>query len=277
MLISVIIPTYNRNDFLANCLDNLNPSNQSLSIADYEVIVTDDSNENIAKEFIEKQYPWVKWVSGPKKGPASNRNNGAKFAKNDWLLFLDDDCLPDDDILLNYKKMAVRDSKIAVMEGLIYSDTDIKPLFTAPVNMTGGHLWSCNFAIKKAVFEKINGFDENYKYANLEDNDLNKRLIIAGVLIIFNKDAKVYHPPRPVASPQKLARNHESWLYYHNKFGNKKTMVDLLKTIILTRLRSIHHSPKSFASVKVLSNLFVEVAYTIAYSRKWKKLNSSIE
>ncbi|MHC5729635.1 MAG: glycosyltransferase family 2 protein, partial [Nostoc sp.] len=68
-LFSVIIPTYHRNDLLAKCLDCLAPGVQTLSAEQYEVIVTDDGSQTTAEEMIRQQYPWAKWVAGPRKGP----------------------------------------------------------------------------------------------------------------------------------------------------------------------------------------------------------------
>src|SRR5665213_3286620 len=106
MKFSVIIPTCNRNDLLRKCLDLLAPSNQTID--NYEIIVTDDSKDGIAKDLIKQDYPWVCWVEGPKRGPAANRNNGAKTANGDWLVFIDDDCLPDKNVLNCYKNGIIK-------------------------------------------------------------------------------------------------------------------------------------------------------------------------
>jgi GT2 family glycosyltransferase len=166
MHISIIIPTCNRNDLLSVCLDSFKPGVQQVDGLEYEIIVTDDSVNNIAQGLIKEKYSGVKWVKGPKRGPAANRNNGAKVAKGEWLIFLDDDCIPDKDILSSYYDLVKNNNKVTVIEGLIYSDENTSPLFIAPVNLTGGHLWSCNFGIRRDIFENINGFDENYKYPN---------------------------------------------------------------------------------------------------------------
>jgi glycosyltransferase involved in cell wall biosynthesis len=104
---SVIIPTYHRNDLLAKCLDCLADGIQTLPFEQYKVIVTDDGSETTAEEMIRECYPWVQWVAGPHKGPAANRNNGAKYAKGKWLAFTDDDCLPDPQWLETYAEATV--------------------------------------------------------------------------------------------------------------------------------------------------------------------------
>src|SRR6185312_3373026 len=121
MKFSVIIPTCNRNELLHKCLNLLLVANQTIG-GDYEVIVTDDSKNNIAKNLINENYPWVKWVDGPKKGPAANRNNGTKLAIGDWVIFIDDDCLPDTNLLREYENGINRNPGALAFEGAILPD-----------------------------------------------------------------------------------------------------------------------------------------------------------
>ena len=122
MKLSVIIPTYYRNDLLAKCLGELAPVVQVLSIEQYEVIVSDDGMKHTAERMVKEKYTWAKWVAGPGRGPASNRNNGAKHAKGEWLVFLDDDCVPDRNILSAYLA-AINSYPLAnVFEGRISAD-----------------------------------------------------------------------------------------------------------------------------------------------------------
>jgi len=41
-----------------------------------------------------QRFPEVEWRQGPRKGPAANRNFGAKFSDSEWLIYIDDDCIP---------------------------------------------------------------------------------------------------------------------------------------------------------------------------------------
>src|SRR6476660_5056822 len=172
MFFSVIIPTCNRNELLSHCLDLLDKSVQTIDGSTYEVIVTDDSKDNGARSIVNEKYEVVQWVEGPKKGPAANRNNGAKHAKGEWLVFLDDDCLPNLEILEKYNFLITSNPNIQVLEGLIERERRMKsPLERAPGNSNtkGGFLLSCNFAIKRNLFWEIGGFDENFKYPHMED------------------------------------------------------------------------------------------------------------
>ena len=92
-LFSVVIPTCHRNDALAACLERLAPGKQSLAAASYEVIVTDDGSRATSEAMLREKFPWAKWMAGPRRGPAANRNHGAKHANGNWIAFADDDCL----------------------------------------------------------------------------------------------------------------------------------------------------------------------------------------
>ena len=203
LFFSVVIPTYHRNDLLAKCLDCLAPEIQTLSAEKYEVIITDDGSETTAQEMIEEQYPWVKWVQGKRKGPAANRNNGAKYAQGEWLFFTDDDCLPDPQWLKAYAEAIVNFPNYQVLEGRTYVDRPQQSLAEiSPINESGGHLWSCNFSINKKLFELLGGFDERFPYAAMEDVEIQFRLKKAGYDFLFIKSASVCHPWRPMSFSQ---------------------------------------------------------------------------
>jgi len=197
MFFSVIIPTCNRNALLRKCLNLLAPGNQMVMGFDYEVIVSDDSSNDISKLLIEEKYNWVKWTQGPKRGPAANRNNGAKYAKGEWLIFIDDDCLPDLYLIDQFYKAITDNKSIEVFEGCIKADRECRSFIEeSPINETGGYLWSCNFMINNNLFKNMQGFDEGFPFPAMEDVELNYRLLKAGKEILFVKDAYVIHPWR---------------------------------------------------------------------------------
>jgi GT2 family glycosyltransferase len=216
-MLSVIIPTCNRNDLLSKCLNQLSPATQGIDKDSYEVIVTDDSRDNIAKSLIEENYNWVKWIEGPKKGPAANRNNGAQHADSDWLVFLDDDCLPQKDWLLSYQYQIQNNAPETVFEGCTMADRPRKRLDEeSPVNLNGGNLWSCNFAIHKSIFNRLNGFDESFPFAAMEDVDFHIRVLrLANV--VFVPGAVVIHPWRRVAPFKSLKKHLRSHKYFLDK------------------------------------------------------------
>ncbi len=196
LLFSIIIPTRHRNNFLAMCLDRLAPGKQSLLAEYYEVIVTDDGTVTTSAELLTLHYPWVKWYQGPRKGPAANRNNGATYAQGEWLVFTDDDCLPEAGWLEAYQEAIRSYNHISVFEGRTFVDRPRRSIAeVAPVNEHGGCLWSCNFLVKKQVFVGLNGFDEDFPFATMEDIDFYLR-VSAVHQILFVPAAAVCHPWR---------------------------------------------------------------------------------
>ena len=196
LLFSVIIPTYHRNDLLANCLDCLAPGVQTLPAEQYELIVTDDGSQTTAQEMIYNRYPWVKWVAGSRNGPAANRNNGSKYAQGQWLAFVDDDCLPDPQWLEAYATAIADQPSCIVFAGRVYVDRPRVSLAEySPIFESGGRLPSGNFTIQQQLFKSIGGFDERFATA-MEDLDLMVRLTKRGYKFPFIKLASVCHPWR---------------------------------------------------------------------------------
>jgi GT2 family glycosyltransferase len=202
---SVIIPTYQRPNDLARCLEQLKPGAQSLPFEHYEVIVTDDEGKGgNTQTLVAEKYPWAKWVAGPGRGPAANRNCGADYAQGNWLVFTDDDCIPSPKWLRAYAKEAK--NSVAVMEGATVPEGPRESLaWQAPINTEGGKLWSCNLAIKVSCFSALGGFDTDYPFA-LEDMDFKTRVLKKEMPWTFVQRAVVVHPWRYCTARQLFAR-----------------------------------------------------------------------
>ena len=214
---TVVIPTCRRNESLERCLDLLAPGVQTLPADEYEVIVTDDGpSDGGAHALVATRYPAVRWVQGPRRGPAANRNFGAAQARGAWLVFTDDDCLPQPEWLSAFaNRLEEAGPRVfRVLEGRTDAGVaKIGPFEQAPANPDGGLLWSCNFAIERSLFEAMGGFDAGFPYPHLEDVDFRWRLDDAGERYLFVPEARVIHPPRPVGGALKWARGQESSFY----------------------------------------------------------------
>ncbi|GAB4437348.1 MAG: glycosyltransferase [bacterium] len=92
MEVSVIIPTYNRKDFLREAL--LSVYNQTYK--DFEVIVYDDGSTDDTTQMIEtiKKYYPIKYISSEiNRGPSFARNRAVEAAQGRYIAFLDSDDL----------------------------------------------------------------------------------------------------------------------------------------------------------------------------------------
>ncbi len=216
MLFSVIIPTCNRDKLLCRCLDRILPPYQQLSSELYEVIVADDNADDHLVDELKGYYPTVKVVKGPRRGPAANRNAGARMAKGRWLVFIDDDCLPGDYLLSTYKK-EVEKNHVKVLEGCTIVDRQrMRFDEEAPYNWFGGNMWSCNFAIEKDFFFGLGGFDEKFIYPCLEDVDLRVR-IERSETIAFVPLAVVVHEWRRKTAFRDLRKQLHAHKYFYKK------------------------------------------------------------
>jgi glycosyltransferase involved in cell wall biosynthesis len=272
-LISVVIPTRDRNATLALCLDRLAPGAQTLPHDQYEVIVSDDSADHLAFELVRDRYPWARWREGPRRGPAANRNAGARAARGSWLVFTDDDCLPEPGWLEAFAAaMNPNEEALDVLEGRTTCRAGLdSPRQTAPVNLDGGRLWSCNFAIRRAGFERIGGFDERYPYAHMEDADLQFRLRKAGYMIHFVSQAEVDHPPRPLPWGVRLARVHESSVLHMVLHGPRRGLSWYLVNQARARMSRIVRGRKSIDTVSALASLPVELSHIALHWRAWHR------
>ncbi len=273
-LFSVIIPTYHRNDLLAKCLGLLAPGIQTLPFEQYEVIVTDDGSQATAEQMIREHYPWVKWVAASRKGPAANRNNGAKYAQGKWLVFTDDDCLPHSSWLSAFSSAITLN--ICVYEGKTTCEAGIhSPLEHAPINLTGGYLWSCNMLIRASCFHDLGGFDENFPHPHMEDVDLRERIKLARYSIAFVENAVVDHPPRKLPWGNKLGALQESLIYLCNKKNQTFSKAKVLNLILKTRLKAILLYPISWDSFKAAISLTIELSYVYFKLKHWNKKYSN--
>lgn len=272
-LISVVVPTYHRNDLLARCLERLAPGVQSLSPDVYEVIVTDDGSEGNAKAMVEERFPWAIWSPGAKKGPAGNRNSGARLARGKWIAFTDDDCVPSDRWLESFAS-AIENS-LDVYEGKTTCEEDLNsPLFHSPMNLEGGYLWSCNMMVSTALFGKLGGFDERFPFPHMEDVEFRERLKPCSG-IKFVEEAIVDHPPRLVPMGFRVARQHESRVYYDSLKNRATSYAGLLLEISKTRVRTILRHRFSLDSVRAIGSFLIEIVGVVVMMPSWRRKYST--
>jgi len=165
-MISIIIPTLNEERFLPSLLESIKKQN----FRDYEIIVADAGSEDRTREIA--AFYGCRIVEGGL--PAKGRNEGAKIAKGEILFFLDaDTLLPQNDFLNNAiaefqgRKLDVATfclipfplkRKSSLLFNLFYNNIILASEKFLPHAATG-------ILVKREIFEKIGGFDEEIKLA----------------------------------------------------------------------------------------------------------------
>jgi len=88
-MISVIIPTFNRKDFVCEALDSVMSQEGG---AEFETVVVDDASTDGTRERISEVYPHVRYERFEKnRGVSAARNRGIELARGEIIAFLDSD------------------------------------------------------------------------------------------------------------------------------------------------------------------------------------------
>ncbi len=268
-LFSVVIPTFERPALLARCLDRLAPGAQSLDLSRYEVIVTDDGRGTATAEMIAARYPWARWTEGPRRGPAANRNAGAAHARAPWLVFADDDCIPDREWLAGFLPSVDAHAEIAPGK-IVCREPWTSPLEHAPVNERGTFIWSCNMMIARSAFARLGGFDERFPFAHMEDLDLQDRARTLGLAERFASGAVVDHPPRRNAWGARLGRSHYAEVLYATLRQQPIELAPFLRKLVGNRLRAIRQRPRLFDGLSALVSLLFETFHVVTHWSGWR-------
>jgi len=188
-MISIIIPTFNEEMYLPRLLESI----KKQVYKNYEIIVADANSADKTRQ-IAKRYS-CRIVKGGM--PAIGRNNGAKAAKGDILLFLDADVTFGRDFLRNaVNELRERNLDVAgcyirplgnnVIDKIFFSIFNLW-IFTTQFfypNASGSGIFC-----KRWLHKKIKGFDETIRLS--EDMDYVRRCGKHGKFRIL-KTAKSY-------------------------------------------------------------------------------------
>ncbi len=258
--IDIVIPCAGRVHDLLQLLQSLHESCAvSLSNRCASITVTDDRHTAALDERLSQAFPGVRYVAGPARGPAVNRNNGARQGQAEWILFLDDDCYLQTDLLQAYLQKLAASPQADVLEGAIHA-VGPRPNGNhhAPLNTTGGALWSCNIMVRRSVFEAVQGFDEDFPFACMEDCDLRERLAAHPATLVFAERAVVFHPWRSISEREVTRQiiSHAIYAHKHPAFVSGWSLLHLLRTL---RGRMRLYASGSFASIPL--NKYRTVAY----------------
>lgn len=209
---SIIIPTLNRPQLLLNNVNEL----LKQAYSNYEIIIVDQSDVPYAEGIKNGlQYSGkIRYLHIDEKSLPNARNIGIKESKGDILIFLDDDIIPDDNLILHHAQ-GYHNPVIGCIAGRVIQElNDIKNTDTlgGRVCLSGRVLvnWDvkyrsyinfacgCNMSFSREAVKDTGLFDVRFKGSSqLEDTDYCYRLRKLGYKILFEPKASVRHlrPP----------------------------------------------------------------------------------
>ncbi|MBP1583609.1 MAG: glycosyltransferase [Victivallales bacterium] len=200
-LTSIIIPVYNNLEYTLKCLQSIYDIK---SQSPFEVIVVDDCSTDDYVSELRRQYPQVRLLRNEKNsGFLLTANHGARGAKGEYILFLNNDTEVIsgwlDELttaLYNHPEAGMIGSQLIHTQtgtlqesgNLICKNGEMLPLGRGcePDHPEFSYFREVDFVsaasiiLRKSVFDKMNGFDTTFAPAYFEDPDLGLRLQAAG-------------------------------------------------------------------------------------------------
>jgi len=196
--VSIVVCSYNGGKTLDRCLESL----KHVDYPDYEVILVDDGSKDNTPEIAAK-HPWIVNIRQENKGLSFARNVGGYAAKGEVIAYTDSDCMADPDWLYFLVGTLISGDYAGVggpnisppAENWIQACVSAAPGGPSHVLLTdvvAEHIPGCNMAFFKWAFEKVGGFDPEYRKAG-DDVDFCWRLQQEGQIIAFSPSAIVWH------------------------------------------------------------------------------------
>ncbi|WP_141733797.1 exopolysaccharide biosynthesis glycosyltransferase EpsD [Oligoflexus tunisiensis] len=214
ILLSVIIPTYNRASRLPVLIEAL--LQQTIDHSRSEIVIVDDGSRDstwsVLQSYEQKQKDgWIRTLSQDNQGQAVARQYGVREARGRFLLFLDDDMeAAHPGFLQSHLAFHEREAAATVALGAILPPRDnprrpafewfyeksIRTMYESFQKGTlvpaGVHFFSANVSLPKDLFLKVGGFNAAFRQA--EDRELGLRLQHeGGAKFAFVPEAAAFH------------------------------------------------------------------------------------
>ena len=237
MLISIIIPTYNRAHLIGETLDSILVQ----TYPNWECIVVDDGSTDttadVMREYIKKnsRFQYHQRPDNKKKGPNSCRNYGFELSQGECIKWFDSD-----DIMLPYLlekqvlsfaknvemsvcKLSYFDfkKKISIRENIIFLNYLIEDYLIGNVTFyISGPLW------KRIFLEKQNQlFDESL--TNLDDWDFNLRMLYQKPNITYSNEVLILYRVHGDSLSQEIGKG--NFKEVQSEFEARRKHLKLLK------------------------------------------------
>jgi glycosyltransferase involved in cell wall biosynthesis len=243
---SIIIPTYNRANELARCISAI--GSVAFSRERFEVLVVNDGGARPDVNQLQDLAPGIRIevISQRNRGPATARNSGARSARGDYLAFVDDDCIPPADWLVNLDSIATAnpDALIggrtvnALPDSLCSqaSQTLVDYVYSYYNVSEGGRnafFASNNMSMPSAAFRMLGGFDETFRTA--EDRELCSRWIANGGRLLYAPEVIMLH-----------AHDLDLISLHRQHFGYGRGALSYWRKMAARRMRGFRVEPLSF-------------------------------
>lgn len=219
--VAVIVLNYNGKHLLKESLGSLSKQ----SYPNYQLYLADDCSTDDSVEFVEKKFPNVKIIKGPRNfGPAGISNYAVSKTKEEYLILMSNDMKFDKNCVKYLVETIINDKTIGICSsGLVKyekgpqrnlhlidnagGELDIygfgiphssgKPFVTYPKKTEEVFFsYGGSFIIPRRLFTHVGGFDDRF-FGLSDDIDLSWRVRLLGYKIVVNPRSFLYHHISP--------------------------------------------------------------------------------
>lgn len=202
MLASVVIVTYRREQVLLETIRYLH----ALLPPPAEVLIVDQSeqHESATNAALESwhQKGQIRWIKLSRPSVTHAMNTGLLEARNEIVIFVDDDIIPDADLLASHIS-AQTDGLANIVAGQVLQPGEERLPYLAEGDQfkfcSSQRRWvreliGCNFSVKKFTAIALGGFDENFLHVAYRfESEFCDRALSAGERILFEPTASIRH------------------------------------------------------------------------------------
>jgi len=222
---SIVIPTYNRLGRLRHVIAAI--EKQAYPSDAYEVIVVSDGSTDGTDAYLGSLRSTVplRWFSQLNRGPAAARNAGIEKAEGEFVVFIDDDVVPEPQLLSEHARSHREAGRDIVVFGPLLTPEGFemapwvrweqemlmkgyRALLKGDWPASARQFYTGNASLRRTHLLAAGGFDEGLRRA--EDVELAYRLADKGLDFVFNMDAAGMHFAE---------RSFRSWLDMAHTYG----------------------------------------------------------
>ena len=264
-LVSVVIPTLNRYEYLKDVLEDLEKQDHK----NFEVIVVDQSNP--FKEDFYKQFKLdIKLVQQTERALWLARNRAIEISKGEFLLLFDDDSRVEPNWISNHLK-CLDFFKVDISSGVSLSTVGADVPRNYSFFRISDQIDTGNVLLKKQIFREIGLFDRQFEKQRMGDGEYGLRAYLNGYKNISNPYAGRLHLKvgsgglREMGSwdafrPKKLfaPRPIPSVLYLYRKyFGRKRSLLAIFRSVPQSIIPYRYKKNKKMMVVGLVISLFL--------------------
>jgi GT2 family glycosyltransferase len=205
--VSVVVPFHERTAYLHLCLEAL--SKQTYS--DLEVLVADDGSvSQSAKEYLgelrSREWPWpLRILDLPHSGVAAARNEGARAASGELVLFVDDDDVPFENLAeVLVRGISSSGADVVAAGARVFRSEAVPDPYpgdkvTIPFGeprefgLLGNHFGPQTCLWRRSAFEEVGGFRDVF----VEDWDILARAALRGARIVGTPEPLYWYRVAP--------------------------------------------------------------------------------